>query len=53
MRRWNGWGDETIRYEMSAQVARVVEALVGPGAPPRMSHPLDLVGAEPLVLWEA
>ncbi len=34
MRRWNGWGDDTITYPMPASAARFLKALVGPGQPP-------------------
>ncbi len=35
MRRWNGWGDDTISYHLSAQAVEFLAALVGPGQPPR------------------
>lgn len=35
MRRWNGWGDDTINYHVPAQAVEFLAALVGPGQPPR------------------
>jgi alkyldihydroxyacetonephosphate synthase len=35
MRRWNGWGDDTITYPLAEGPRRFLEELVGPGAPPR------------------
>ncbi|MCX6033057.1 MAG: FAD-binding oxidoreductase [Chloroflexi bacterium] len=34
MRRWNGWGDDTITYPLHASALRFLEQRVGPGAPP-------------------
>ena len=35
MRRWNGWGDDTVTYPLPVSVAPFLEDLVGPSAPPR------------------
>jgi alkyldihydroxyacetonephosphate synthase len=35
MRRWNGWGDDTILYPLRANALAFLEELVGPGAPAR------------------
>ena len=35
MRRWNGWGDDTVVYPLCPGSQRFLEALVGPGTPPR------------------
>jgi len=35
MRRWNGWGDDSIDYPLSENAGAFLEELVGPGAPPR------------------
>ena len=35
MRRWNGWGDDTITYPLAEGPRRFLEELVGPGTPPR------------------
>lgn len=35
MRRWNGWGDDTITYPLPVQAQRYLEAWVGPGTPPK------------------
>jgi alkyldihydroxyacetonephosphate synthase len=32
MRRWNGWGDDTISYPLHASARRFLEQRVGPGA---------------------
>jgi alkyldihydroxyacetonephosphate synthase len=34
MRRWNGWGDDTIEYPLPKGARRFLEELVGPGTPP-------------------
>lgn len=33
MRRWNGWGDESLIYPLPGSAARHLEAQLGPGAP--------------------
>jgi len=33
MRRWNGWGDDSIIYPLPESAARFLTALVGPGTP--------------------
>ena len=35
MRRWNGWGDDSVTYPLSKAAARFLEALMGSGLPPR------------------
>ncbi len=35
MRRWNGWGDDTITYPLSANALEFLHEAVGPGVPPR------------------
>lgn len=35
MRRWNGWGDDTISMHLPGSSARFLEQLIGPGKPPR------------------
>ncbi|HEU4326345.1 MAG TPA: FAD-binding oxidoreductase [Roseiflexaceae bacterium] len=35
MRRWNGWGDEGVAYELPETAALFIERRVGPGAPVR------------------
>ena len=34
MRRWNGWGDDTITYPLHDAPRSFLEELVGPGTPP-------------------
>jgi len=35
MKRWDGWGDDTIIYPLPDRPRRFLERLVGPGTPPR------------------
>ncbi len=35
MRRWNGWGDNTVLYPAPASAVRFIEKLIGPGRPSR------------------
>lgn len=35
MRRWNGWGDESITYEVDESAWRFIEQQVGPGRRPQ------------------
>jgi len=35
MRRWNGWGDETVVEEVPADGMAAIGRIVGPGRPPR------------------
>lgn len=35
MRRWNGWGDETVIYPLSEGARQFLEQKIGPGAPPQ------------------
>jgi alkyldihydroxyacetonephosphate synthase len=35
MRRWNGWGDETHHYHVSATLNSLLTSLIGPARPPR------------------
>lgn len=37
MRRWNGWGDDTVTYPLHLGAKRFLQELVGPGTPPRDS----------------
>lgn len=34
MRRWNGWGDDTVTYPLPDTAARFIEQAVGKGLPP-------------------
>jgi alkyldihydroxyacetonephosphate synthase len=56
MRRWNGWGEESISAAMSAEAATFIKAAIGPGTPPHdatlaeacaridLEHPSRLAG---------
>jgi alkyldihydroxyacetonephosphate synthase len=48
MRRWNGWGDDTTTYPLSASVAEVFATLLGPGTPPRDASFADVVAQLPV-----
>jgi len=47
MRRWNGWGDDTLAYPLPAAAARFLERLVGRGTPPRDATLADVMAALP------
>ena len=34
MRRWNGWGDDSVDATMSSGAMAMIESLLGPGCPP-------------------
>ncbi len=33
MRRWNGWGDDSVVYPLHDSAAHYLKSLVGPGVP--------------------
>lgn len=35
MRRWNGWGDESVTYDLSSYAEAYLRERLGPGSPPR------------------
>ena len=35
MRRWNGWGEDTVRMEVPPSALALLEETIGPGRPPR------------------
>ena len=47
MRRWNGWGDDTIQYPLHENALRFLGDRVGPGTPPRDAAFSDIVAAVP------
>ncbi|MEW5986521.1 MAG: FAD-binding oxidoreductase [Chloroflexota bacterium] len=47
MRRWNGWGDDTIHYAAPAAAAGFLANLVGPGMPPRDAKLSEVVATVP------
>ena len=47
MRRWNGWGDDTITYPLPPSVAQLLADLLGPGTPPRDATFADVVAHVP------
>lgn len=47
MRRWNGWGDDTIDYPLSARALAFLQEAVGVAAPPRDASPADVMAVMP------
>jgi alkyldihydroxyacetonephosphate synthase len=47
MRRWNGWGDDTVTYPLHDGPRRFLEGLVGPGTVPRDASLEAVVAAVP------
>ncbi len=50
MRRWNGWGDESIRDELPAGGAAAIDRVVGPATAPRDATLAEVVVAVPATL---
>jgi alkyldihydroxyacetonephosphate synthase len=47
MRRWNGWGDETVTVGLPARAVEALAAWVGPGEPPCDATPEGALRAVP------
>ena len=47
MRRWNGWGDESITDELPTGGAAAIERVVGPAMPPRDATLADVLARVP------
>jgi alkyldihydroxyacetonephosphate synthase len=47
MRRWNGWGDESIETDLPPRALELLASLVGPGTPPRDATLDAVVAAVP------
>jgi alkyldihydroxyacetonephosphate synthase len=47
MRRWNGWGDDTVPYHLPANASAYLDEWVGRGAPPRDAALADVLAAVP------
>lgn len=47
MRRWNGWGDESVTYPLPESAARYLEALIGVGQPAQDASLDRTAGAAP------
>ncbi len=47
MRRWNGWGDDTIDYPLPENAAAFLAELVGPATPPKDASLASVVAAVP------
>ncbi len=47
MRRWNGWGDESVVYPLHDGPRHFLERLIGPGAPPHDATLEEVVAAVP------
>ena len=47
MRRWNGWGDDTVSAALPARAVETLSAWVGPATPPRDATPAQALTAVP------
>jgi len=47
MRRWNGWGDDTITYHLPEGARQFLVEIAGPGTPPRDAALADVVAGVP------
>lgn len=47
MRRWNGWGEESVSYPLPPQAGAFLRDLVGPGRPQNDAHLQDVLAAVP------
>jgi alkyldihydroxyacetonephosphate synthase len=47
MRRWNGWGDDTVLYPLPDGPRRFLEELVGAGTPPQDAELAEVVASVP------
>jgi alkyldihydroxyacetonephosphate synthase len=47
MRRWNGWGDDTITYPVPQVAVEFLASVIGPATPPRDATLGEVVGAVP------
>ncbi len=47
MRRWNGWGDETVSAALPERAVEALAEWVGPGTPPRDATPALALSAVP------
>ncbi len=50
MRRWNGWGDESIHDELPPGGTAAIDRVVGPATPPRDATLAEVVAAVPATL---
>lgn len=48
MRRWNGWGDDTVDYPLPESAAAILDEWVGPGTPPQDARLEDVLAAVPV-----
>lgn len=48
MRRWNGWGDNSVTYSIPASATRFLENLIGPGIPPKEYNLQDVLASVPI-----
>ena len=47
MRRWNGWGDDTVQYPLAPNAASFLEKRVGKGIPPKDARFADILAGMP------
>lgn len=47
MRRWNGWGDDTINYPLSPRALAFLQEAVGIATPPHDASPMEVMAVMP------
>lgn len=47
MRRWNGWGDDTVEFEVPQAVSEYLAKLIGPATPPNIISLEEMVAMVP------
>jgi alkyldihydroxyacetonephosphate synthase len=47
LKRWNGWGEESVSLAVPPATARLLEARIGPGTPPKDARLADVVAGAP------
>jgi alkyldihydroxyacetonephosphate synthase len=47
MRRWNGWGDDTITYPLPRSAAEFLASVIGPATPPRDATLAQVIASVP------
>lgn len=47
MRRWNGWGDDTINYPLSPRALAFLQEAVGVATPPHDASPMEVMAVMP------
>jgi alkyldihydroxyacetonephosphate synthase len=47
MRRWNGWGDDSVAYPLPTSAAEKLKSWLGPGVPPQDAKLADVLDSVP------